>query len=430
MVFDSLLLGKLTLTLCLTVLGLVCLSLLKDRDSRFSSFVVKVCSLFLVVRIGTFFLVFVIGQSQVQSDVVYYYDWAVLVNKGYIPGVSQNVPLRYGPLFLYVLAFLTRIWNDPKIIILFSILTELILFIVWLSLRKVVCDDLTMKRASVMYACCPLSILTSAVGGNNDVLAGMFVSIIVVLSFWNKPALSGLATGFSVVTSKALTALAGLPVFLASGHKALWLLGAILPIVIVYLWTFFLSADALAGLQFAGTTYSSGNLPFLVSLLGLDVVTGLGRWIANCIGALLVLLVTSLPLLAYKSFSRTDIVPIVAAATVMFMLVSAKSFPHYMLIALFPIMIIIAEMEGKSRMVVYCVFSVLTSVESSLWFRIFNNESPMTIYERSPSNQITFVLFGIIETSLLAMYGVILWRCIRQYVNTALVRWQNVEALH
>jgi hypothetical protein len=360
----------------------------------------------------------------VQSDAIVWYDWATLTNKGHVPGESELLPLPYGPLFLYIIAFLLKLWNDPRVIIIFSLLSEFILFVVWLSLKNkpVARDDLALQRASILYAFSPLSILTTVVGGNNDVLAGMWVSIFVALAFLNKPALSGAAAGLSVVTSKALTIIAGVPVFLASGNKMVWLSSAVLPVMIVYgIWTVFLSA---VGIQGHAYDYTSGNLPFWLGLFGVDVITSpVERWIVNVVGAFLVLGVASLPFFAYRTFASKDIVPIIAAMTTMFVMVSAKSFPHYMLIALFPIMIIIAEMKIVPGMIVYFLFGVAASVESSIWFRMFHNESSISIYETRVSNWFVFLAFGIVETILIALCGIILWFCIRNYVKALFVGW-------
>ena len=284
---------------------------------------------------------------------------------GQIPGEFQSLPLRYGPLFLYVIVLLTDLWNDPRVIVLFTILSELILFGTWLSLKGAIWDELIIRRASILYAFCPLSILAAAIEGNNDVFAGMFIAIFTVLALRNKPALSGAVAGLSVVASKALTVMPGLPVFIASERKLLWLAAASAPIFLVYGTWALLSIDLSAGLQFHGTDYSSGNLPFWIGLLGVDLINPPERWVVNGVGALLVVLTALLPLIVAKSFDRVDIVPITAATTLMFMLVSAKSYPHYLLIALFPIMVVVAGLEQKTSTILYCLFSVATTVESS-----------------------------------------------------------------
>ena len=180
-----------------------------------------------------------------------------------------------------------------------------------------------------------------------------------------------------------------------------------------------LSIDLSAGLQFHGTDYSSGNLPFWIGLLGVDLINPPERWVVNGVGALLVVLTALLPLIVAKSFDRVDIVPITAAITLMFMLVSAKSYPHYLLIALFPIMVVVAGLKQKTSAILYCLFSVATTVESSSWFRLFNHESPMAIHNRAVSDRIVVLLFWIAETVLLMTYGLTLWCSIRKYISRA-----------
>jgi hypothetical protein len=416
----NVLLEKILFALFFTILGAACALRSKDRDSSFTSFAIKVSLVFISVRVGSFLSVLFFLRFQVESDVHYYYEWARLIASGQIPGESQTLPLRYGPLFLYIIALLTDLWNDPRVIVIFTILSELILFGTWLSLKGDICDELIIRRASILYAYCPLSILAAAIAGYNDVLAGMFVAIFTVLAVRNKPALSGVAAGLSVVTSKALTAIPGLPVFIASERKLLWLTAASAPIFVVYgTWALF-SIDWFAGLQFHGSDYSSGNIPFWIGLLGMDLITSPERWVVNGVGAVLVLLTALLPLIVGKSFDRIDIVPVTAASTLMFMLVSAKSNPHYLLMALFPIMIVVAGLEKKrTRTILYCLFSVTTTVEGSLWFRLVNHESPIAIHNGTATDWIGVLSFWLAETVLLMTYGMILWCSIRKYILRA-----------
>ena len=279
---------------------------------------------------------------------------------------GKSLPLQYGPLFYYIIGLLTDLWNDPRVIILFAIFSELILFATWLSLKETICDKQIIRSASILYAFCPLSILTAAINGNNDVLAGMFTAIFIVLGLRNKPALSGAMAGLSVVASKSLTIMSGLPVLIASERKLLWLTAAIVPIFLVYgIWAL-LSIDLFAGFRFHGAHYSSGNLPFWIGLLGIDLITSPERWLVNGSVRCSWYQPHCFPYIFNRSFDREDIIPITAATVVMFMLVSAKSFPHYLLIALFPILLVIAGIERKwMSTILYCLFSVVTVVESS-----------------------------------------------------------------
>jgi hypothetical protein len=420
LMLDKVLLGKLVLSLCLTFFAAMGYLLLTRKNSdRFSSSSLKLCSLFLGIRFTIFFFIFVVFRLDAQSDVMYYYRWAAAVSQWHSSGESQEiVDLHYGPLFLPLMGLLLRIWNDPKVLILSSILAEFALFIVWVSLGQRISSSLTMKQAAILYTFCPVSVIGTAVDGNNDVLSGMFVSLFVALTLFNKPGLSGIVAGISVVASKALITFAGLPVFLASERKALWLSMVAVPIVLGYgIWLMLPSIDVISGFRFHAMHYSSGNLPFWISLFGPDLMSPPGRWVVNGIVPVVILVIALLPLYAYRSFNHKDIVPITGAITMAFMILSAKSFPHYVLVALFPILVIVAEMPLRSSLVLYVLFSVMTSIESSFWFRVFEHGSPGTIREMVPSNWIPVLAFGTIESCLLVTYGIILWRCIHAYVR-------------
>lgn len=414
---DKVIIGKIALSLGLTAAGSAA-GLLPTRKqaAHFKSSGVTLCALLLGIRLAIFLSVFVVLHFDPQSDVTDYYSWASLVNQGHVPGESEEVPLHYGPLFLPLIGLFLKIWNDPRSLVLCAIFAEFVLFVIWLFIGRMIANDQVVARAALLYIFCPLSVISTAIDGNNDALAGMFASLFVALTLWHRPGLGGFVAGLSVVASKAITAVVGLPVLLASEHKPRWLIAAVAPVVFVYgVWALLLSIDVVSGLRFHAIHYSSGNLPFWVGLFGPDLLVAPRRWFVNGLGPLFILMIASLPLWAYRSFGHRDVVPIMAALTVALMIVSAKSFPHYMLCALFPILLIIAETTLRSGIVLYCLFSVLTSVESTLWFRLLNGHSPAMIRESAPSNLSSVLFFGAIETLLLVTYGVVLWRCTETY---------------
>src|SRR5262245_20149465 len=107
MALDQVLFGKIISSLCLTMLGVAWASLSEGRKGeRFSSFAVKVCSVFLAVRFGAFLFLFVLLEFVAQSDIIDYFNWATLINDGAVPGQTERVPLHYGPLFLYIINLL------------------------------------------------------------------------------------------------------------------------------------------------------------------------------------------------------------------------------------------------------------------------------------------------------------------------------------
>ncbi len=414
---DKVIIGKITLSLCLTAVGAAAGLLPTRKPIEYSkSSNLTLCSLLLAVRLAVFLLVFVVFRFDPQSDVIGYDSMASRANQGHVPGESNELPLHYGPLFLTLIGFFLKIWNDPKVLILFEIFAEFVLLVVWLFLGPIIANCQTMQRAALLYIFCPLSVISTAVDGNNDALGGMFVSLFVAFTLRHRPGLGGFVAGLSVVVSKAITAVVGLPVFLASERKPIWLVAAAVPVVSVYgVWALLLSIDVVAGFRFHAIHYSSGNLPFWVGLFGPDLLVAPGRWFVNVLGLLFILMVACLPLWAHRSFGHGDVVPIMAALTVALMIVSAKSFPHYMLCALFPVLLIIAKMNLKSGIVLYCLFSLSTAIESTLWFRLLNGRSPAIIRELAPSNLSSVLFFGAIETLLLVTYGAILWLCTEAY---------------
>ena len=56
----------------------------------------------LVSRAGLFTIVYGILGFHAQSDALIYYHWSLAVLAGHIPGESADLPLVYGPIFLYL----------------------------------------------------------------------------------------------------------------------------------------------------------------------------------------------------------------------------------------------------------------------------------------------------------------------------------------
>lgn len=145
-----------------------------------------------------------------------------------------------------------------------------------------------------------------AISGNNDVLAGTFVSLFILFAAANHSFWSGALFGVSVVASKALTILSGIPVFLSSKNKSIWFIAASVPVILVYGVWVFLWLDMSTGFHSHGTDLSSGNLPFVLAFVALDITSPTTRWTINAIGATLVLSIASLPIIVRRQTSVPD----------------------------------------------------------------------------------------------------------------------------
>jgi 4-amino-4-deoxy-L-arabinose transferase and related glycosyltransferases of PMT family len=412
---DKIIIGKavIALTLCLVAYG--CLRLCRNAGT-FKWSTLRLIVLFLLLRIAAFVGCFVVLRFEPQSDVMVYVDLARHVLEGNIPGKTDLVPMHYGPLFLYVVAGVLSLWNDAKAVVLLMALCEFLSFVIWLRIGERLFGQPTTTRAAVLYACAPISILSGVIAGDNDLLAGLFVSLSVVALMGGRSSWSGAMLGLSIVTSKALTILSGIPLFLSARNKPAWLMWGAVPIIAVYgLWVL-LSVDILAGFRFHGTHYSSGNLPYLLGLLGLDIGTPAVRTVVNAVGAAVVLSVAFLPVLRRRALPVNEAIVLIAAANLVFMLVSAKSFPHYAAMVLFPMTIALASHRDQTRMfALYCLYNVTTAVESSMWFRWFHGALPATVNAQmsaSPGHYLTFVT---VEILMLGSYALLIWCFVSTY---------------
>jgi hypothetical protein len=367
-----------------------------------------------ISRLGLFLFAYVVLGFQAQSDALVYYDWSRLALAGHIPGESDVLPLHYGPLFLYLMALPLLLVDSSRAIVALTIAIELISIPIWLAVARTAFSEVVARRGMLLYVASPFSLLTSVIGANNDVIVSLFMGAALWLLLSHRELWSGLVLGLGVVGSKLLV-VAALPALLLKARRPVagGAAFAALPTLVYGAWVL-MGIDPLAGLHFHAQHYSSGNLPFLAGLLRLDLMKEAGRFVANALGALLIGGILALALMRRERHAAERICALVGALFAAFMLTSAKAFAHYWIIALVPVLCVLAaQADSRWPLAWYAIFSFTASVESTLWFRLLENKDLSAIVVDVHAAAAGLWLFLPVEMLLLASYCMILFYCCR-----------------
>lgn len=404
---NRILLAKLVIALLSLGAATGCLRSSRLKDLSPQEFSRRGFVLLAASRLLLFGLVFLLLKIEPQSDVNFYYDQAKQVLAGKVP--YRDFVTAYGPLFPYLSAGAVGLWDSAKSLVLLAILFELASFPLWLATGRLCFTEAEARSAAVLYIFNPIAILTTPIGGYNHV----WLSFFLALSFWSllrqRTILSGLAFGFGVVMVKFLSLLHAPVLFLGSRQRFRWLFALLLPIITAYALIARHGRAALDNVKFHAFYLSSGNLPYFLTLFGLDIKKASVIEAINFIGVIILASVFIFFWLRLRVLTSRQMVLLASALMFLLMLVSKKAFVPYLLIALFPICLAVASTANpRTAQLTFLSFSTLAAMEPSLWFR-WTNESPLYLLwsEHLPPSlsRSLLAVFCMVEMVLLAGYA-------------------------
>jgi hypothetical protein len=182
--------------------------------------------------------------------------------------------------------------------------------------------------------------------------------------------------GVATVATKFLSLLFAPIFFLHSNRRAVWTLCfAALPLV-GYGTIWIGGGNPLKQVAFQAFDLSSGNLPYLLTITGIDLKNPISSLACNL--ASFALLASIFLAVFLRSGPRTARSLVLACGWVLIllMIVSKKSFADYLVIGLFPVCLgVAANLSRISAAFALCAVSAVAVVEQSLWFRWLNQGS-------------------------------------------------------
>lgn len=375
-------------------------------------FLLWATSIWLVTRVGLFSVLFLAVGLPAQSDVpAYYYPQARAVVEGGVPYLDFRS--SYGPIFPYLAALPTLLWRSPKSIILLSIILEGLSILIWWRAGRMAYAEPALRLSLLLYLCNPVAIINVAIAGQNQVWLSALWGLSIYLAFVRRDFFAGVCLGLSALGVKILGFLVAPYLWLTSRSRPVFAGGlvSVIGLAVVPFW--FLGADLLQPIRLEGDQISSGNLPYLATLLGLDLA---GRSSALRLNVLLGLVLGALSLCLWISrreedgLERTlrDVVLVMLA----FMTLSKKSYTNYLPIFLFPLCCCVSPFLRRNRWtLLFFVFSGAAALEPSLWFRWF----PAMTFERIVTQSLfssgglpKAIAFSLVELCLVGGYVVLM----------------------
>jgi hypothetical protein len=409
---NGIILAKLAIGLA-SLAGFMCLErtiLEGGRQTRL--FLGGAATWWLISRLGLFFTLFVIMGFDVPLDVSSaYYPWAKMALEGRI--VYRDFYFTYGPLFPYIAGGALAIWDSPKAIVLLSIGFEALAIVLWYGAATHSQSASYTRMGLLLYLCNPLPILNIAVAGQNQIWTSCFLAAAFTLFLVKREFFSGFVIGFSVTAVKFLT-LMFVPYWcLISKSKLNFLSGIILALAVCLLPFYWIGANVLQPLDQAERV-TSGNLPYLLSLVGFDPsepTTGLALIL------ILIVTIVASSIFIYKhtrdenreSHSLLGL----AVLLLIFMLFSKKAYTNYLNIGMFPICYSVAVVLYREwERMLFLVWCCIATLEPSLWHRWLSQASLRSIFHgvtESGMLSLKSFFFVLVELLLLGGYVILLW---------------------
>jgi hypothetical protein len=359
-----------------------------------------------VTRFGLFVVIFLWLGISPRSDVNVYYSEAIAALHGQIPLV--DIHTAYGPLFDEIAAIVVAGWNTPVALVLIAVLLEVLSFPIWLRVARMAFTEMQTRRATALYALNPLAISTVVIAGQNHVGISLLLALSLLELLKGREIPSGMYLGFSIVAIKFLSLLFAPILFLAARRRIIWAISFLIFPIAGYGAVTMLGAHPFDQVVFHAYYSSSGNLPFLLSAGGLTLNGPYSRLITD-FAAFLAL--CGIFLVAVRCFGLPDaarVVLLCGFVLLIMLILSPKAFASYLIIALFPICLVVACQERRRvPEIVFAGVCGLATLEPSLWFRWIQGTDldPPSVY--SPAlyvNHPHLVLFFVCELLLVGGY--------------------------
>lgn len=370
---------------------------------------------FAATRLGLFVTLFLILRIEPRGDVPsFYFVDALSVTHGLLP--YRDFQSAYAPLHSYLDAAVLYLWRSPLSIMLLAILAEIAMVPLWLSLGRRFVADSELRTAALLYLTSAVSLQFVAIDGQDNVIIALLLALALLLLSRNRAIASGLSFAVGIVAIKFLPLIYAPVYFFASRRRWLIALGAAILILPIYTAFALHHAPILSPLTNEGGLKSPGDLPFI-----LESVTGHALPSALTDGFLLLVFIAIFAIIARKAraaaaaatadSTRLRLITFgMAAITLAFIVFVKKSWPPYLLLALFPICLVLAAGADHSERrrtlftTLYAAFGVIAVVEHSWWATILSQLTAPELHQGLALGLWKHLVFLALEILLVAGY--------------------------
>lgn len=375
---------------------------------------------FVAVRLGLYVLIFFVLHLAARGDVPsFYVTQGDLALKHLV--VYRDFPSSYAPLHPYLDALILRVWHSPLAIILMAICVEILSAPLWLALGRRFASERVVRIAAILFLTSPISIQFVTVDGQNNVLIAALIALSLWMMLKGKEFLSGAVLAASIALVKFLPLLYAPAYLFCSPRKWRLVLGGTAVLAAIYGTFVLLHAPILMPFTQEGGLKGAANLGYV-----LEAVTGITFPNIVLDGTLLTVILIVLGLIANSvrglgTVSRVRVLMYgVAALTLVLLVLSKKSWPPYLVLALFPMCLSVAESGSKRlglRLLIFALLQVVFVSEHSVWETLLHELRSIALHQAIMVGQIPLILFFLLQLSVVAGYFWLMYESLRKVIT-------------
>jgi len=369
----------------------------------------------IVSRLAMYLGIFFVLRLQPRGDIPgYYWDEANDALRGHLP--YRDFYTSYAPLHPYLDAFAIHLWFTPLAIILLAICVEWLLLPIWLRVGRNFLPEQELRTGALLYLTSAVSLQFVAIDGQDNVIIATLLAFAVLLLYRNRFLASGAAVGMSVATIKFLPLLYVPAFFLAVPRRWRWIAGIAIPIGVVYGALLAKHAPILGALTHEGGLKTANNLPYLIeAVFGIAPPPRFWDGLVLASVAILFALIANAvrqisPVLRLRTLTFG-----MAALTLALLLFSKKSWPPYLMLALFPICLLVPA-QSRLKSAAFALFGVVAVVGPSYWASVFKQFSAQAFHQGLLAHQKGCFLFLAVQSLLVLGYAWLLFEATRRII--------------
>lgn len=358
--------------------------------------------LIIFTRIVPFILIYlVLGQSP-TSDVPIFFKQAWGVIQGKV--IYRDIWLPYSPLFPYILAILSNIWQESRSIVLTMVVIEALAVVATYLLLPFEGQLL----AATLYLFSPASFVLTLLGGQEDVWLWLFgLLLIIAIMRFGLVATSGIAI-IGLLSTKALFILPVIALVPFKKNRVAFLgwtgsVGLVILVLLLYL----IGPSIFIPLSM-GVLISPPNIWFTLNIL-FNGWLPLGSTIFAVVGLIIPLAIGTGFSLIHSDKRTSTWRQLLAAWVVLFisfMIFSPGTLANYIMIYLLPCYWLAVYCRDQLGIYTILSLSVLSCIQPSLWYRLGSPSTSVQFFA-SPISLIEFLF----ELVMLVLFVFLLIRC-------------------
>jgi hypothetical protein len=387
------------------------------------SFDRMVFGLFALSRLGLFALIFLVFRIAPRGDVPgYYFGQARQVLAGLLP--YRDFISSYAPLHPYLDAGLISAWHSPLAIVLFSVLVELAILPLWLGAGRVFLPEGELRVAALLYLASPISLQFVMIDGQDNVVIAVLLALSALLVLRSRAFAAGASFGVSVAAIKFLPLLYAPAFFFSVPRRWRMAAGAVVVCGVVYGGFLLAGAPILTPLAAEGDLWSAGDLPYVIeAIFGITVPPRLSDAFVLLVLLGVFALITRAALRADIATRMRALTYGMAALTLAFLVFSKKSWPPYLMLALFPVCLLVVGggvVRERWKVAAFALFSVVSLTEHSYWASSLAQFTSAKFHQALLAGESGAVLMLLLELLLIAGYLWLLWEAVSRLRTLAI----------